>query len=264
MEHAIARLINGERLVVLGWGRAILMQLAHPLVAAGVAEHSTFRASTLAPVKRLHATVRAMLDLTFGDERGASAAAARINAIHDRVRGRLHEPAGTWSVGTPYSAHDPALLFWVHATLLDSLPLAYETFVGSLEPATIDRYVVEAADGAARLGLEGSEVPRSRAEVSGYLDRMLASDEVAVTATARELAHEVLNPTGAWLLGPIGAAPRLFALGTVPPAIRDLYGFEWSADDARRFVRLSALLRRWRGRVPGSIARFRAGPGRAS
>lgn len=257
MQHPTARLINGERLVVLGWGRAILMQLAHPLVAAGVAEHSTFRASPLAPVKRLHATVQAMLDLTFGDEQVASRAAARINAIHDRVSGTLNEAAGKWSPGAPYSAHDPALLLWVHSTLLDSLPLAYEAFVAPLTPTLIDRYIVEAASGAARLGLVGSQVPQSKDEVHAYLEHMLASGEIAVTATARELAHEVLNPPGARLLGPLGAAPRLFAIGTLPVSMREMYRFDWTDADARRLARLSALLRRWRARSPEWVARWR-------
>ena len=38
----IAERINAERIVLAGWGRAILLQLAHPLVAQGVADHSSF------------------------------------------------------------------------------------------------------------------------------------------------------------------------------------------------------------------------------
>lgn len=64
--------INREVIVVAGWGRAILLQFAHPLVAAG------------------------------------------INAIHDRVEGRLGESAGPWPAGTAYSAHDSELLRWVN------------------------------------------------------------------------------------------------------------------------------------------------------
>jgi uncharacterized protein (DUF2236 family) len=257
MDHEVARLINGERLVVLGWGRAILMQLAHPLVAAGVADHSTFRASALAPLQRLHATVEAMLDLTFGDERVASRAAARINAIHDRVNGTLREPAGEWPAGAAYSAHDPALLLWVHATLLDSLPLAYEAFVAPLAPTHIDRYIVEAASGAARLGLPENRAPQSRADVRLYLDRMTSGGEIAVTPAARLLAHDVLNPPGARLLGPVSTATRLFAVGTLPERVRAMYGFAWSDADTRRLVRVSAFLRRWRGRTPARVARWR-------
>ena len=81
--------VNREVIVVAGWGRAILLQLAHPAVAAGVHDHSSFRGSLLSSFRRLHSTVGAMLSLTFGDTEQMIAAAAGINTIHDRVRGRV-------------------------------------------------------------------------------------------------------------------------------------------------------------------------------
>src|SRR5215204_3259705 len=127
--------INREMIVVAGWGRAILLQLAHPAVAAGVHGHSSFRGSLRASFRRLHSTVGAMLSLTFGDHEQMVTAAAGINAIHDRVRGRvpaLPETPGTScaTTGGTYSAHDPELQRWVHATMLDSIPMTYERFVG--------------------------------------------------------------------------------------------------------------------------------------
>ena len=59
--------VNAERIVLLGWARAILLQLAHPLVAAGVFDHSGFRGTPYAAASRLYHTVHAMLSLTFGD-----------------------------------------------------------------------------------------------------------------------------------------------------------------------------------------------------
>src|SRR5690349_13356441 len=125
--------INREIVVVAGWGRAVLLQLAHPAVAAGVHHHSAFRGSVRATVSRMHSTVGAMLSITFGREERMIAAAARIDAIHDRVHGR------------GYSAHDPELQRWVHATLLDSSLDTYERLVGSLTDEQRDRYCAEAA-----------------------------------------------------------------------------------------------------------------------
>ena len=76
-------------IVVAGWGRAILLQLAHPAVASGVHHHSSFRGSLLSSFRRLRSTVGAMLSLTFGDTEQMITAAASINVIHDRVRGRV-------------------------------------------------------------------------------------------------------------------------------------------------------------------------------
>ncbi|RPI52202.1 MAG: DUF2236 domain-containing protein, partial [Acidobacteria bacterium] len=110
--------VNREMIVVAGWGRAILLQLAHPAVAAGERDHSAFRSSLRSSFRRLHSTVGAMLSITFGDTERMIATAAGINAIHDRVHGRVR--GGT---GDAYSAHDPDLQRWVHATLLESIPL---------------------------------------------------------------------------------------------------------------------------------------------
>src|SRR5689334_10339201 len=41
--EAVIRRVHSEGVVLLGGGRALLMQVAHPRVAAGVAEHSSFR-----------------------------------------------------------------------------------------------------------------------------------------------------------------------------------------------------------------------------
>src|SRR3954467_5754712 len=98
--------INREIVVVAGWGRAILLQLAHPLVAAGIEAHSTFRGSLWTSLGRLRSTIRAMLSLTFGDDDDVMATAAGINAIHDRVSGRLPVATGIFPAGQRYSAHD--------------------------------------------------------------------------------------------------------------------------------------------------------------
>ena len=98
--------INSEVVLLLGWGRAILLQLAHPLVASGVADHSSSNAAPGAPLRRLRQTLEAMLLLTFGTPEDVARAAGAINAIHDRVHGKLCETAGNIPAGTRYSAHD--------------------------------------------------------------------------------------------------------------------------------------------------------------
>ena len=81
---------------------------ARHIIAQGIAEHSTFNTGHRGRRRRFHKTVDAMLRIAFGTEQEASAAFAGINAIHDRVSGRLPQAAGAFPGGTPYSAHDPA------------------------------------------------------------------------------------------------------------------------------------------------------------
>lgn len=242
--------LHREVVLLAGWGRAILLQLAHPLVARGVAEHSGFATEPWGRVKRLERTLRAMLALTFGTPEEAAETAAAINRVHDRVHGRLGAGAGAFGPGTGYSAHDPALLGWVHATLLDTFLLTYERFVAPLAPAERDRYCLEAGAAAPLLGVPPSWLPLSAADLAAYMERMLASGEIAVTETARELAREVLSPPAPWPARPLLALARLPAIGLLPPPIREGYGFAWTGRQERALKWLETAVRRALPLVP--------------
>ena len=235
--------IHREVVVLAGWGRAILLQLAHPLVAQGVADHSGFARDRRGRVRRLERTLRAMLALTFGTAEEAGEAAAAINAIHDRVNGRLPNGAGRFGAGTAYSAHDPALLAWVHATLVDTFLLTYERFVAPLTPAERDRYCLEAGAAAPLLGIPPGALPRSTQELGAYTERMMESGEIAVTPTARSLAREILRPGLPWPASPLLVLARLTTVGLLPPAIRQAYGLAWSGRRERALGWLACAVR---------------------
>jgi uncharacterized protein (DUF2236 family) len=255
--RGVAQKINGEIVVLLGWGPAILMQFAHPLVAAGVAQHSTFSTAARGRMYRLHHTVQAMLALTFGTPTQASHAASRINAIHDRVHGSLHAPTPVFPQGFPYSAHDPALLRWVHATMLYMLPRTYELYVGPLAPEEKDRYCAEASTIAPLLGIPVGYLPTSTSALRCYMDEMLAGGTIAVTATARALARELVYPPFPRPARPLLWLIQLATIGLLPPAIRKAYGFGWSPWQEAA-LRLSARL--VRGFLPLVPPTFRYWP----
>jgi uncharacterized protein (DUF2236 family) len=240
---AVTWKVNREVIVIAGWGRAILLQLAHPLVAAGVADHSSFRGSLMTSFKRLASTVGAMLSLTFGTDEEAISAAAGINHIHDRVAGRLRERAGALEAGERYSAHDPGLVRWVHATLLESIPLTYELLVGRLTPEERDRYCAEAAIMEPLLDIPDGLLPRDSAQLDAYVREMLASGHIVVSGASRALARAILFPPRWWLMWPAFRPLQLITIGLLPPAIREGYGFRWSARDARALARWTAALR---------------------
>lgn len=250
--------INREMIVAAGWGRAILLQLAHPAVAAGVHQHSSFRGSLLSSFRRLHSTVGAMLSLTFGDTERMITAAAGINTIHDRVRGRV-QPASSLSSSPElrpmdrrascehaiqtYSAHDPDLQRWVHATLLESVPLTYELLVGPLTPRERDQYCAESAIMEPLLGMPPGWLPRESAQLDSYMREMLAGGTLVVTDTSRALARAVLYPPQWYLVWPLFRPMQLLTIGSLPPSIRQAYGFEWRPRDERAFARWTTLLR---------------------
>jgi uncharacterized protein (DUF2236 family) len=254
MDLPISGRVNAERLVLLGWSRAILLQLAHPLVAAGVADHSSFRGGGLAAARRLHLTVRAMLALTFGDPRERTAALEGILAIHRRVHGQLAAAAGRFPAGTAYSAEDPDLVLWVHATLLESIPLIYDGVVRAMTAAERDAYCAEAAPIAIDLGARAADVPRSWPALNAYMDRMYAAGSIAVSAQARELASAVLAPPFAPLVAPAAWLNRLVTVGLLPPRIRADYGFEWTRANDVTLARVTRAIRAVRRLTPTAVA----------
>ena len=223
--------INREMIAVAGWGRAILLQLAHPSIAAGLHDHSSFRGSLLTGVRRMQSTVGAMLSITFGGTEDMIAAAARINVIHDRVRGRS------------YSAHDPGLQRWVHATLLESIPLTYERLVGPLTQHERDQYCLEAAIMEPLLGMPAGWLPRESSQLDAYMREMLEGGTLVVTDTSRALARAMLYPPRWYVAWPAFRALQVLTIGSLPPSIRQAYGFEWRARHERAFARWTTAIR---------------------
>ena len=254
----ISRRINAERLLLIAWLRAMLLQFAHPLIAAGVTEHSTFRGSTAAAFTRLRQTVGAMLSLTFGTDAERQASLDVIRAIHRRVNCTLTTGCGCIPAGTRYSAEDPALLTWVHATLVESMVLVYEQLVEALTADERDRYCDDAAEVAVALGASPAYVPRSWAAVQAYLESRYISGEISVGREARMLAAALVSASG----GPLArrlASPSMsvLATGLLPPQARMQYGLAWNRRHERRFLRMIALLRLMRRVLPYSITRWR-------
>src|SRR3990172_8406466 len=108
--------VNRELATGLAAPRAVLMQLAHPLIAAGVAEHSHFRVHRFA---RLYRTSMAAAAITFGSRKFALRVIRSINQRHQQVHGVLRAQAGVFPPGTPYDANDPELKLWVLSTITD-------------------------------------------------------------------------------------------------------------------------------------------------
>jgi uncharacterized protein (DUF2236 family) len=255
---AVARRLNGERLVVLGWTRAILLQFGHPLIAAGVYDHSGFRSSPLAAARRLHHTIRAMLALSFGNDAEREQAIDGIRAIHRRVNGELRERVGPFPAGSRYSAEDPALVLWVHLTLIESIVLVYEQLVAPLTDQERDDYCIASAPVAVALGARPDAVPHRWRDVQESLARIYASGVISIGGEARLLAHAVIHPRGTAILRPVNVLNEVLTAGLLPAAIREAYGFQWTARRARTFDWIIATLRTFRHGIPDRLARWSA------
>jgi len=213
MDAPTMALVNRERVLLVGGQRALVMQLAHPLVAAGVAEHSDFPARAL---ERLRRTLDLSLALIYGTPEEAEGAAAAIRAVHDRVRGV--------AAGRPYRADDPGLLLWVNATLIDTTLLVYERFVRPLPEAIRRRYYDETIDSAQLFGIPREVIPPDLDAFRAYLARMLGGGELRATDAGRRLVRDVLHPPLPLALRLPTAAIRLITLPLLPEPVRGMFG----------------------------------------
>src|SRR2546430_4765331 len=96
--------VNREGVLLLGGGRALILQVAHPLVAAGVAEHSNYRDD---PWGRLYRTLDLTTKIVFGSTHTAEEAAARIRHVHKRVHGVTREAGGPSPPRAPPAPRGP-------------------------------------------------------------------------------------------------------------------------------------------------------------
>jgi uncharacterized protein (DUF2236 family) len=174
------------------------------------------------------------------------------------VHGRLPRAVGRFDAGTPYSAHDPELLAWVELTLLDSLPLAHELFVGPLSRAEKDAWVREARTAVWRLGLRPEQLPDSFDALQRALAGRLASGDIVVGDTARRLAETVLHPPLERLVWPWARLNRLATIGRLPAPVREGYGLPWTPADERALERGARWCRTIARRTPLVLRHWRA------
>jgi len=237
------RRVSREPVVLFGGARALLLEVAHPLVAAGVAEHSDFRRD---PFGRLQRTLAAVSAIALESRDRALAAVRGVVRAHETVRGCLPEEVGRYAAGTPYSGRDPDLVLWVWATLADTALAVYRDFVGPLVGEDLADYYRDQRTMALLLGASREHTPADPIAFRRWFDGVVAGDTLAVGAQAREIARSVLGTPGVDR-GPV----PLVTAALLPEPLRDAFAIEWSPARAERYRQLVASVRALRR--PGSV-----------
>ena len=225
--------VGSESILMAGGGRALLAQAAHPLVAAGIVRHSRYREE---PWARLGRTMGGLYTIVFGTRHEADEVGRRVRAVHGHVRG--HAAAGR------YSALDPALMLWVHATLVETAITMYRTFVGPLPRDEEEAFHSDMKVVARVFGVRSRVLPDTLDDFWAYWNGMLDGDELRIGADARSVAETVLDPP---LPGPLRALrpfARLVTTATLAPQLRDRYGIAVSAGADVRLARTAGAVRR--------------------
>ena len=246
-----------EPLLVLGGGRALLLQAAHPLVAQGAIDHSSYATD---PFGRLNRTIHWVTMVSFGTTAEARAASRTVNRQHRRVSGVLPTAHATERVrrGVGYTAMDSELLLWVHATFVDTMITAHDALVGGLTPADRDGFVREWHAVARLMHVPAALLWDSHAEMRAYVDDQITRGPVRPGAGSRLVSRTVLRPPlPSAALRPLWDVVAFTTVGMLPAALRRGYGITWTPahDAAHRAVRL--WLRGARATLP---ERFRVSP----
>lgn len=233
--------LGSDVALFLGGGRAALLQLAHPMVAYAIDQHSQTRADVLGRFRRTFDNVFAMV---FGELDRAFAAARRVHNIHTRIHGTIPDAVGGWAAGTAYHANDAGALRWVHATLVDTTLLVRERLDGPLPPALRDRYVIEMNRFAALFGIPRALWPASAAAHDAYMREMLASDRIAVAPCAREMAAFLIGRGGTARQPAIGRAGEAITHALLPPHLAAAFGLRGAPGIGAGLAAFRAIYRR--------------------
>jgi uncharacterized protein (DUF2236 family) len=218
------RTIQSEGVLLLGGGRALLMQVAHPTIAIGVAAHSAYAEDRR---RRLLGTLRPMYAISFGSREQAVHAARGVNQLHEGVS------------GNGYSAREPELLAWVLATLIDTSLVMHERLVGHLPESYSQAFYNDMIRVGRLLGMPDRTLPPEIHDFRLYVDAMLAG--LAVTDTAREIAERLFaTDLTTWpLLWPV----KLLTAGWLPTELREQYALDWSPRRERALRAFEATTR---------------------
>ncbi len=250
---SLLRRVVAEPVTALMIQRALVMDVAHPKVAAGVEDHSQFRSR---PWRRALITIDTGLRLVFGPTPVARAAARQIYATHDHINGTVTPGDPALSADNSYTAHDASLLTWVWATLVDSAEVAYRRWVGPFSVAEAEAYYAEMVAFGRFVGIPAGLLPADRTAFAAYLDGVLDSGLLGVGLQGRALVDHILWFEHRSVPSAIVRIGRVLAVKTLDPRLLDALGLELDGADERFGNRLDQMMRTYYPRLPRARAGF--------
>jgi uncharacterized protein (DUF2236 family) len=237
--HSLTWRVDREAVLFLGAGRALLLQLAHPWVAAAIAEHSQ---SLSNPIGRFHRTFHTVYSFVFGTRDQAFGMARRLHRQHAAITGRLPRTIGTFTGGSQYWAKDVAAACWVYATLIETSLVVHDLVLPPLAAEERERYYEESKIFAALLGIPHAHLPPSWKAFAAYNEMMWASDILTVSAEAKTVAWQLLARPGSWLRVPNWY--QSLTAKMLPHPIRTAFGLSYGERERQAAEQASTNIRR--------------------
>jgi uncharacterized protein (DUF2236 family) len=233
------RFFADHRMALLG-PRAAVLQNMLPSLGQGVQDHSVWFEETLA---RLERSIPPIFETVYGAD--GKAAGHRVRDFHTHIKGKLPD-------GSPYSALNPSTYYWAHATFVEHLIVATDTFIRRLSEAEKEQIFRESITWFDRYGVSTTGTPRTWAEFQEYWDHALAERLVA----HRTATYGVGYATKGWprpkrihpvlwfvIRRPVNALSAFVTIGGMPARAREILGLPWSERQERRHQRFAAVCR---------------------
>ena len=237
-----------------GW--ALLMQVSHPTVGAGVEEHSNYRED---PWGRLIRTLDFVNLFVYGTPEQSEAVAANVRNMHKRIKGVRKD-------GERYHALEPEPFAWVHATLIEAIIITHRKFIGPISPPAAARMYREWRALGAHLGIRERDLPETYNEFRVYFDTMVEErleDNETVQGVLASLSEPVAPPLPqlaqsafSAISGLLARAQSLALVGTLPPILRKRFGLEWSRAKEAELSAVAASSRALGPALPKRLRNF--------
>ncbi|MDQ8036700.1 MAG: oxygenase MpaB family protein [Pedobacter sp.] len=246
----------GDNLQLLMAGTTLVLQVAHPVVGAGVGDHSVFKKD---PWGRLKRTTDWGLRLLYGGPVKAPIAGQALRDMHRNIKGQDDK-------GRRYFALDPEAYAWVHMTTYYAMITTQKLF--AKQPFTaleeIQLYEEWLQQGRV-LGIRDADMPADVSAFWDYFDNMVRN-RLEDTDTARYLLDVSLTkvkkppqlkllPTSIWdaAYAAGGSFAKLACYATMPDALRAKYGVVWDEKAQKRFRRMQRVVKAGLPLLPDKI-----------
>jgi uncharacterized protein (DUF2236 family) len=243
--------IGSDARVMSAAGAPLLLQVAHPTVAAGVREHSNFRED---PWGRLWRTLDYVYLLTYGGPQTAAHIGRQLRNMHKSIKGVAPD-------GRRYSALEPEAYAWVHATLAEILVAGYSHFCRPLSRGEIDRLWQEWLGLGRLLGVRDRDLPDTWGGFDDYVEETIAT-KLEDNDVVQDVLASLVDPAAppmiderVWRLLrlPGAQSARLGTIGLLRPSARRLLGLDWTDRQDRALRALGAASRAATPLLPESV-----------
>jgi uncharacterized protein (DUF2236 family) len=225
---------------------------------AGTFDHTRDREK---PFERLVSTAIAFHTMITGSRRQAIAVAEGVHRGHTWVKGHFREAAGPYPAGTPYSAHDLAMMKWTGVSVVRGLTAVDEVTHGQLAEDRRDAVCHDGATLIELFGLPREAFPQTYQELKAYDEQAQTSGELHLTQTGRYFGEEIL------LRLPLPLLAELFRHLVMNPLeraalreeTRESYGIRYNRLDSLR-AETAAFIARGIGAITPDLLRVKLVP----